>query len=330
MNTPESNYALVPRRMVEVLDHTFRMYRAHFLLFAGIVALVFLPMTALEQATQIEKPAYYWGIEGATTTETRDSVTFLHALLQVIVVGGAIAYCTSEITLGRRASILPALSRAIRRAFTFIPALLVIGILFWGLLLLASLLMIPLAGKFWILLPILLMIAVMYLVMNAVFFILPTIILERVGFLLGIRRAMALSKRRFWRVFWFVFGLWMIWMVITVAFGQFIAFILGSSGDNEMILLVVDRTIQIFITPILPIGLTLMYYDARIRTEGLDLTLMTVTIPNPRLSDIPSPVPRDAGVTTQDVKNIIILSLGMAAILAGLYLLLVLIFETAY
>jgi hypothetical protein len=153
----------------------------------------------------------------------------------------------------------------------------------------------------------------------------PTITLERVGFLLGIRRAMVLAKQRFWRNFWFMIGILVIGWVIVIAFGQFTEFVLGSSTHGDTLIMVIDLAIEIFTIPILPIGLTLMYYDTRIRVEGLDLALMTVESPDPRPSDVPSPVAAYAFLTGQDVRNMVILALGIFAIGCGLYLLLLML-----
>ena len=38
---------LAPSRVVEIVDRTFRIYRNHFLAFAGLVAVVILPLSLL-------------------------------------------------------------------------------------------------------------------------------------------------------------------------------------------------------------------------------------------------------------------------------------------
>ncbi len=326
-----SRDVLMPRRLVEIIDRTFRIYRENFVMFVFVVALVTIPITLLGLATQTEETVYNdWYNGEEKETDTPDSVILLGALLYVVVVGGGIIDCTSEYILGRKSSMVDALRKVIRRSFTIILALIAIGIIYLGLMFLLALIFIPTAGSLCVLLPLLLMLAVGYFAASAGLYILPTIILERVGFWLGIRRAMALAKRRFWRNFWFVIGILVIWLVITMAFGQFTVFLLGSSGSSHTILLWVNLAIQIFIIPILPVGLTLMYYDTRIRTEGLDLALMAVETLSPRLSDIPSPVPRDSRVTAQDVKNIVMLLLGIGAVFCSFYALILMLLEASF
>lgn len=322
--------SLTARRMVEVLDRTFRMYREHFILFVMIVACVTVPLTILVQVTQTEKVTFnYWYGAEETQTETPASVIILGVFLQLVVVC-LIAYSTSELALGYRPSIKEGLTRIIRRFFTLMLAMLLIGgiaaLLFIGV----SILLVALGDSLCGLLPLFLIIVISYFVWCASLYIIPMIIVEQVGFLLGVRRGMTLVKRRFWRNFWFVFNLVMIVLVLVLAFSQFTSLILGEANNNGTITLVVNLIIQIFIIPIAPIGLTLMYYDTRVHTEGLDLALITADNPTPRPIHIASPVPRDASITSQDVKNIVMLSLSFGGIIFGFYVLAVVFFESVY
>jgi hypothetical protein len=162
---------------------------------------------------------------------------------------------------------------------------------------------------------------VLYWGLSVYFFIVPVLILERVGILASIRRALILGKRRFWQNAGFTFGIWTITLVLTFAFSAFVLFVVESADEDSLLGVGVDLAIQIFITPILPIGLTLMYYDTRIRTEALDLALEAVDTLNPRPSDLPSPETRERLLTSKDVGNIIILTVIVIVFFAGIFIL---------
>jgi hypothetical protein len=71
---------------------------------------------------------------------------------------------------------------------------------------------------------------------------------------------------------------------------------------EQVISIIIQAVIGIVISPILPIGLTLLYYDARVRTEGLDIALQTTGKPDARPEDIISP-PVD-GPNSKDFVNL--------------------------
>ena len=167
--------------------------------------------------------------------------------------------------------------------------------------------------------PMILFPVVAYLALCVYFFIVPVIMLERVTVMLSLRRALILAKRRFWQNFGFGVGIWVITLVLTTAFSYFVVFVSDTSDKNNLLVVIVDLAIRIFTTPILPIGLTLMYYDSRIRTEALDIALESVDALNPRPSDVVSPEPNDRLITGKDVGNIIILSIIFGALFCGLY-----------
>jgi hypothetical protein len=315
--------SLRPRQLVDVLDATFRIYRRNFLTFIGVAAIVTVSATLLERATQTEQPApeYPFGYyEGQTATETPVLVSIVGVLVQIVVTGSVISYSASEISLGREPSFIESFRKASRRFFPVTLGVIAIGIASFLLGVLAET-----AGSICVPITAILMLSVVYFLGCMSVYAVPTITLERVGFLLGLRRAMALAKQRFWRNFWFVIDILVIWWVIVITFGQFAEFVLGSSTHGDMLIKVIDLAIEIFTIPILPIGLTLMYYDTRIRVEGLDLALMAVEAPDPRPSDVPSPVAAYSFLTSQDVRNILILALGIFAIGCGLYMLLLML-----
>src|SRR5262249_16057057 len=80
---------------------------------------------------------------------------------------------------------------------------------------------------------------------------------------------------------------------------------------------VLNTATQIFLTPVLPIGLTLLYHDTRNRLEGLDFALQALGRPDARPSDVASPELRLA-LNSRDWLNIaIIVGVSIAIVLIG-------------
>lgn len=310
---------LVPRRVVEIIDRAFQIYRENFVAFVALVAVVLVPITLVDLAVQPDTVDEYetfaeYVDETHAANNTSTLVTLLGILIQGVIVNGLITYMTSESNLGRRISVAEAFSQIARRFLPLTGALIVAGILFLVLMVavvLASFCIFPLIA-----LPV-----VLYWALCAYFYIVPVMILERVGILASIRRALILGKRRFWQNAGFTFGIWTITAVLTFAFSAFVLFVVESADEDSLLGVVVDLAIQIFITPILPIGLTLMYYDTRIRTEALDLALESVDTLNPRPSDLPSPESHEGILNNKDVRNIIIFTLILIVFFAGIFIL---------
>ncbi|HVU14348.1 MAG TPA: hypothetical protein VHD90_23885, partial [Phototrophicaceae bacterium] len=89
---------------------------------------------------------------------------------------------------------------------------------------------------------------------------------------------------------------------------------IGTALSSFRILNTLATTVVgIFITPLLPIAMTLLYYDIRTRVEGLDLALAALDKPDARPSDLQSP---SAGplLTSRDLVNMIVIGVVGAAL----------------
>ena len=102
-------------------------------------------------------------------------------------------------------------------------------------------------------------------------------VLEGEGALGGIGRSWTLTKGSFWRV---LGGIGLAWLLLfVVMFGvQMVVGILAAVAGGQKAVLAVSVVLgslgSVFVYPIIPIVTTLMYYDLRVRREGLDLELM--------------------------------------------------------
>jgi hypothetical protein len=102
------------------------------------------------------------------------------------------------------------------------------------------------------------------------FAVTPAVILENEGILGGFRRSSELSRGRKWHIL-NTLGLaaiiyWVLVIGVSLAFSLFGAFVLQTVGS---------AVATVLVYPVVAITQTLLYYDARIQSEGLDIELMT-------------------------------------------------------
>jgi hypothetical protein len=76
-----------------------------------------------------------------------------------------------------------------------------------------------------------------------------------------------------------------------------------SFTASQALQIVLQAIVSIFLAPVLPVALTLMYYDTRVRVEGLDIALQSVGKPDPRPADVMSP-PAHGFMTGRDYGNV--------------------------
>lgn len=122
------------------------------------------------------------------------------------------------------------------------------------------------------------------------------VLVEEVSATNALRRSGELVKGTWWRVCGILFAIFLLTLMIElilVTLLMFIAVLSGVAGEvdfTEMIrqilriiwspeeadrlLLVITAVVDIFTVSILPIGVTLLYFDQRIRKEGFDIEMM--------------------------------------------------------
>jgi hypothetical protein len=318
---------LAPSRVMDIVDRTFRIYRNNFLAFAGLVALVILPLTLLATAissnTVTLEEAETWQEYSNAVREQAlkvGSIALVQQFLLAVVVNAAVIFVASESLLGRNIPVGKAFRHIKGRLLPLIGALLLIIIVF-GLLLVITSLLTSIC-----IVPIVIIPVILYYALALYFFLMPVMVLERTGPGLGANRALYLGRARFWPTLGFAFAIWLVTAVINTALGSVGGLVGATSFEGANTLeTAIGLAVTIFITPIMPIGLTLMYYDARIRIEGLDFALQAVDSPEPRPSDVFSPSPTGRLFTGSDLANAFLLTVGVIALGCGMYALLALL-----
>jgi hypothetical protein len=296
---------LRPLTLGEILDRTAQLYRTNFLLFAGVFS-VYAGVVLVLNLLQIGLTSWLSGLHaniglqvlGGVAAVIKGLLVFLFAGAAVAAISRAVAWVhlgEPATIRGAYLSILPRLGRYLwlmtMVAFFIWAPLLVIAVLcgvlialvpgiFTGqhspanpqsimalaVLGLAALLIIP-----WI----------VYAILMALRYSLavPACVVENLKARKAIRRSIELSKGSRGRIF--ILGLLVFIIELgLVGVSQFFLFVLAfrQHGHLGPIALAISQVIAFFtgtfLGPIYATGLTLFYYDQRIRKEGFDIEWM--------------------------------------------------------
>jgi len=325
--------ALRPLRLGELLDRAIRLYRANFLTFIGIIAVVYVPLMVLQTAAsavlsssmlnsfstpeEILANTTYWAGVGST---------LILALVQFVLVQGiatgALTRAVADTYLGKKTGILEAYRGIGKSWLTLVGALLflgliVIGVFLWWL--------VPCIGWFTGLGMLLFIIAAVNPLVP------PIVVLEHQRAIDAVRRAWSLARRRFWPVLGSIFVLYLFSVIVVngpaAIVNVLLAQVLQSSGDpaKQLVLTsiiqgLVSLVFVLIYYPLQMTAFTLIYFDLRVRTEGFDLALLTMEAAGS--TDItvtmaaPVPQTNERLITGPEFGNFAILTL----VGAGLYI----------
>ena len=277
---------LRPLEIGDLLDETFRMYRRHFFLFAGLSVLLSIPSAALSgfssyallngvlQSTNPGEPPNLSFIE---STLVAAALVLLVTLVLLPFFYGAVTLAACESALGRPVTAAGLLRGVLRRYFPLLGYWLLIG------LMVVVFCLIPLWVWIWV---------------NGIV-VMPVMFIENVGLGSAMSRSWRLVEGRWWRTFLIVFLMFVVIYAVRLALGAFIA--LGQT----LLQLVVSPLIVVWIAgatsviidslvnPVFQIAIVLIYFDLRVRREGLDLFQLAQGLPP---TPPPPPPPPPLGV----------------------------------
>ncbi len=255
---------LRPLEIGDLLDETFRMYRRHFFLFAGISVILAIPGAALSAYTVF---ALLGNLLQSFNPEQAVDMTALTSSLAILGVGvlvslalgpfsyGAVVYAVCESALGHEVTLWGVL-RGVLRRYWAIAGYVILMVLMW-----VAFCLFPL----WI------WIQVSWVVVMPFFFV------ENLGLGAAMGRSWRLVEGRWWRTFLILLLIFVLWYVVGIALGavvqlaSFLLQIVMSPVLSTAILSAVSDLLQALATPILQIAIVLIYFDLRVRREGLDL-----------------------------------------------------------
>jgi len=268
---------LRPLEIGDLLDETFRIYRRHFLLFAGISVVVSLPQAALSGYSYFALLGKF--LQQSTVGGTVDFGQ-LESSLVVILFGfvvnlalipfyyGAVTFAACESAVGRAVTV-PGVGRAILgRYFPLLGFFLLIGLM----------------GVLFCLIPLWIWIWVGWVA------VMPIMFVENIGLGAAMGRSRRLVEGRWWRTFLILFLMGIVIYFVNAALTAFLALgqsVLGIVAAPLIVLALASATqviVQSLVNPVFQIAVVLIYLDLRVRREALDLFQLAQRVP-------PAPLP---------------------------------------
>jgi hypothetical protein len=163
----------------------------------------------------------------------------------------------------------------------------------------------------------------------------PIVVLERRSGLAALRRAWDLVRSRFWWVVGFALVLYLLNVLliggpIGALQAVFQAFVLNAARDNQLLnLLTIQSIVQgllsvalsLLYLPVQLTAMTLLYFDLRIRSEGIDLALQAepdAASASEALTRAPVTVGTSL-VTLEEMGKFVLVSLGFVGIYVALF-----------
>jgi hypothetical protein len=236
--------ALRPRSPSELVDAAFQILRAHYAQFVMCAALAYAPWLVV-QLVWYADPSRLAEISPVVSVVFGLGIWLVFALMSAVLV-----VCASQAYLGEPVDV----GVAVRQALPRLPLVLLGAVCRYVLMFF---------GLFFFL------VGAIY-VAARFFAVTPVIVLEGKGIGTAFARSTVLSRGRKWHVFNTIGLASLIYWVL--AFGvQMAAAIVG----NLTVQALVGAAVTIMVYPVVAITEALLYYDTRIKSEGLDIELMT-------------------------------------------------------
>lgn len=288
----------------EWLDAVFTLYRRNFVLIASISAVVQIPYAVLTWllfeltgvATFVRSPFASLGSQTITPAQAQQllnsylgvlAVTALLLLLSLLVVvplgEAATTRAVSDRYLDRPSSLRSAYRAAWSRMGALISMIFILIGAYAGsflvVALLVALLSVAGAGGLGALLAVvafLTLIPALIIAYVRTVVAVPAIVLERLSGWRGLKRSWQLIGGRFWPTF----GRMLLLVIIASIISSVVAAIFevpGSAidpGNTFVFDQVASAIAAVFVGPLTYIGVTLLYYDIRIRKEGFDIEML--------------------------------------------------------
>jgi hypothetical protein len=255
---------LRPLEIGDVLDETFRLYRRHFLVLAGVSVAFAVPLAALAGYG-------FWSFFGSTLSQATNGnpidVTQWGSLFVGLGLGylvviaiqplqyGAITFAICESALGHPVTIGGMVRAAFRRY---------LHVLGYVLLIVAMVLL-------FCLFPLWIWILVGWVA------VLPAMFIENLGLGAAMSRSWRLVQGRWWRTFLILFLVFILNYVVSLALEGFLYLgqaLLSLVLSPYLALSIYEAAVIVvsaLVNPILIIAIVLIYFDLRVRKEGIDL-----------------------------------------------------------
>ena len=255
---------LRPLEVGDLLDETFRTYRRHFLLFAGMSVILAIPSAGLQGYSFFALLSNF--LQPANAGQLPDfnnlvpslvvlSIGYVVSLLLSPFSYGMVLYAACESALGHPVTVWGALRAVTRRYFALLGYLVLVGLM----------------GVMFCLLPLWIWIWVGWVA------VLPVMFIENAGLGAAMGRSWRLVQGRWWRTFLILLLVLLVWYFARVALEAFIGLaniLIGVVVSSYVVLAVTQAAaiiVAALVNPIVQIAIVLLYFDLRVRREALDL-----------------------------------------------------------
>jgi hypothetical protein len=248
----------------DLLDETFRIYRRHFLLFAGISVILAIPSAGLQGYSFFAIFNYLFSSSNAGQLPDFNTllpslvalgIGYLVSILLAPFGYGAVIYAACESALGHPVTVVGALRAVLRRYFAILGYVLLIGLM----------------GIVLCLLPLWIWIWVGWVA------VLPVMFVENAGLGAAMGRSWHLVEGRWWRTFLILLLVVILWYFARVALEAFIGLantLISLVATSYVVLAVAQGAaiiVAALVNPVVQIAIVLIYFDLRVRREALDL-----------------------------------------------------------
>jgi hypothetical protein len=282
---------LRPLSLSEILDRIFSIYRSRFWLFSGIAAIHAVTALVLQLAALLvqHRLTARYGLSTGSRVATGVSVgAGLLLILPYVITQAATVYALGEVYLGKGTTAAQAVRATFSKWYRYLGIACLVGLysLWLPVVLLVPAVTILIAGKnsglVWLGAVLILasfcsMAYTFWMVLRYSLSVQPAVI-EGASIRESLRRSRTLTVGAKGKIF--------VVILIVAALGMTagmlqmpLLFIVARAPLQEHILaqatsLIVNAFAQMVVTPVGLIGLSLVYFDQRVRQEGLDLLLM--------------------------------------------------------
>lgn len=260
----------------ELLDESFKLYRRHFTVIAGVALVIIVPnlilslisgsyranpITYLQNVAQnLNNPdalATIQAQQGAYTSSPLYLLSFPVAALLLPFSVGALYRAATSLAAGNVETVGSVLLGTLRRYFAV-----------WGVVLLAFLLFVGVIAI--VTIPVVIWVAIRWSVA------IPALFAEGIGPVKALGRSWNLVRDNWWRTLGILIivsiMVSLIETALQVLFGGVAAVVPGLNGDLRAGVITTTTTlVDALVGAITPIAITMLYLDLRVRKEGLDL-----------------------------------------------------------
>jgi hypothetical protein len=288
-------YGLRPLSTGEVLDRTFEIYRGHFWLFAGLASLTAAFSLILNAIAMVVHHVVllHNGIRIAgLVTQGSSAVMGLLALPVTAVVYAASVYALCEVYLGRRTTAKESLNATIGRWLRYVGIALWQG---WSAVWLGLLVVVPgivlvsMGGKA---IGVGMVVVAGFMVFagfvaggvyGVIAYIrnslaIPASVMEGTGVRASMRRSKTLATDTKGKIFVVLLIAFALYLVVGTIESPMLFFIARSPFKEHVMaqaaILLIGFVGHTLVSPVALIGLTLVYFDQRVRMEAFDLVMM--------------------------------------------------------